>query len=84
MISLAISSRQVSSAGVESDQSHFGRGGADTSVAVVRRGVGDSMAIRAIHGARSTLACTPQSDGTHLSLLVCPTAAAYAQIGAGY
>jgi hypothetical protein len=71
MISLTIGSQQVSSAGDQSDQSHFSPGGADTSVAVVRRGVADSMAIRAIHGARSTIARAPQSDGTHLGLS-CP------------
>jgi hypothetical protein len=58
----------VSAAVDKSDQSHFGPGGADITVAVMRRGVGDSMAIRAIHGAGSALARTPQSDGVHLSL----------------
>jgi hypothetical protein len=58
----------VSSAVDQSDQSHFGPGGADTTVVVVRRSVGDSVAVRAIHGAGSALARTPQSDGTHLSL----------------
>jgi hypothetical protein len=58
----------VSSAGDKSDQSHFGPGGADITVAVVRRSVGYSMAFRAIHGARSALARTTQSDGTHLRL----------------
>jgi hypothetical protein len=48
------------SAGDKSDQSHFGRGGADITVAVVRRSVGDSMAFRAIHGARGALARTTQ------------------------
>ena len=72
----------MSSAVDQSDQSHFGPGGADINVAVVRRSVGNSMAVRAIHDTGSALARTPQSDGTHLSPLVCPTAAAYAQIGA--
>jgi hypothetical protein len=58
----------VSSAGDKSDQSHFGPGGADITVAVVRRSVGDSMAFRAIHGARSAVARSAQSDGTHLRL----------------
>ena len=57
----------MSSAVDKSDQSHFGPGDADTTVAVVRRSVGDSMAVRAIHGTASALARTPQSDGTHLS-----------------